>query len=176
MKQNKNNKSEKGNVYQMVTDKVIEQMQKGIIPWHRPWTGTGETINYVSRKPYSLLNQILLGREGEWLSFKQVKDLGGTIKKGAKAGMVVFYTKYTVSTGTKKNEDGEDEEIKVTEFRDIPVLRYYNVFHIDDCIGIESKIKENQPTETINPDERAEGIINAYVEREDTLKFHNDKP
>ena len=80
---------EKVNVYQMVTDRIIEELQKGIIPWHKPWSGAGLSnggaVNYVSRKPYSMLNQMLLGREGEYLTFKQIKDLGGNVKKGAKS-------------------------------------------------------------------------------------------
>lgn len=58
---------EKVNVYQMVTDRVIEQLEKGIVPWQKPWSGAGladgGAINYISRKPYSFLNQMLLGRE-----------------------------------------------------------------------------------------------------------------
>ena len=51
----------KMNVYELVTNKVMEQMKQGIIPWHRPWTGVADgAINYVTRKPYSLLNQMLL--------------------------------------------------------------------------------------------------------------------
>lgn len=52
----RNQETKKGfNVYQMVTDKVIEQMNKGIIPWYRPWNGVADgAINYVTRKPYSL--------------------------------------------------------------------------------------------------------------------------
>lgn len=75
-------------VYQMVTDRIIEEMQKGIIPWRRPWHGakaTGEdvAINYVTRKAYSLINQWLLGSvPGEYLTYKQVTDLGGKIRKG----------------------------------------------------------------------------------------------
>lgn len=58
-------------VYQMVTDRIIAEMEKGIIPWQKPWFGKeGSAINYVTRRPYSLLNQLLLGREGEWLTFK----------------------------------------------------------------------------------------------------------
>lgn len=68
----------KMNVYELVTNKVMEQMKQGIIPWHRPWTGVADgAINYVTRKPYSLLNQMLLGRDGEWLTFKQIKERGG---------------------------------------------------------------------------------------------------
>ena len=92
------------NVYQMVTDRVIEQMQQGIIPWHRPWTGAADgAMNYVTRRPYSLLNQLLLGRDGEWLTWKQIQDCGGKLKKGAKAGMVVYYGKFVAK---KEKEDG----------------------------------------------------------------------
>lgn len=164
----------------MVTDRIVEQLEKGIIPWQRPWSGLGlddgGAINYVSRKPYSLLNQMLLGKPGEWLTWKQLKERGGNIKKGAKAGIVVFYTKYTVAKRTEVDEDGEVEEISVTHLRDIPVLRYYNVFHIDDCEGIESKIVDVEANDTLEPIERAESVISDYLGREQGLKFVNDKP
>lgn len=161
----------KKSVYQMVTERVMEQMKQGIIPWHRPWTGTAGTINYVTRKPYSLLNQMLLQRDGEWLTFKQLTERGGKIKKGAKAGMVVFYTKFAYKKD-KQSEDG----IIITEEYEIPVLKYYNVFHIDDVDGIESKLDGTTPTETLQPVEAAEEIVNGYVQREQGLTFKNDEP
>jgi antirestriction protein ArdC len=168
---------ESRNVYQMVTDRVIEQMQQGIIPWHQPWTGAGllegGAINYVSRKPYSLLNQFLLGRDGEWLTFKQIQERKGRIKRGVKAHFVVFYQMNVKQETVKvKNEQGEIEER--TKEKCIPVLRYYNVFHIDECEGIESKVQqvEQQPENQLQPVERAEQVINSYVEREN-LKFNN---
>ena len=165
----------RNNVYQMVTDRVIEQMKKGIIPWHRPWIGTAGTINYVTRKPYSLLNQMLLAREGEWITFKQLKELGGSVKKGSKAGLVVFYGKYTYTIEeTEENEDGEEAPV-IKEYT-IPVLRYYKVFHISDCTGIESKMESKPVTVASEPIERAEEIINDYIEREEGLKFKNDEP
>ena len=161
----------KMNVYELVTNKVMEQMKQGIIPWHRPWTGVADgAINYVTRKPYSLLNQMLLGRDGEWLTFKQIKERGGSIKKGASAGMVVFYTKFAYTKDTRK-----DDGTIVAEEKEIPVLRYYNVFHISDCVGIESKM-DTQPKNETQPIERAEEIVNGYVTREQSLKLHNDTP
>ena len=155
------------NVYQMVTDRVIEQMQQGIIPWHRPWTGAADgAMNYVTRRSYSLLNQLLLGRDGEWLTWKQIQDCGGKIKKGAKAGMVVYYGKFVAK---KEKEDGTVEE------KEVPVLKYYNVFHLSDCTGIESKI-ENDVHTTIRPIDAAEDIINGYLSSEDAPRFHNDQP
>jgi antirestriction protein ArdC len=162
------------NVYQMVADKIVEQLNKGIIPWQRPWNGVttaeGGAINYCSRKPYSLLNQMLLMKGGEWLSFKQIQDLGGRIKKGEKGSFVVFYKQLTIKDG-KTESEAED----VNELKTIPLLRYYNVWHISQTEGIESKLpaqeEEPQP-EYLDEQER---IIEAYVQRSG-LKFHNDKP
>lgn len=163
------------NVYQLVTDRIVEKMKEGIIPWHQPWAGgLGEcaAINYVTRKPYSSLNQMLLGRAGEWLTFKQVKAAGGSIKQGEKGSMVVYY-QYGFDTKEERTdpETGEVKEHKVHV--DVPVLRYYNVWHISQCEGIESKLQpaEEAPASNNDPIESAEQAIKLYVEREDTLTF-----
>ena len=171
---------EKVNVYQMVTDRVIEQLEKGIVPWQKPWSGAGladgGAISYKTRKPYSLLNQMLLGREGEYLTFNQVKELGGNIKKGAKAGIVVFFTMTTNGKKKEIDEDGNEIITEVVNIHNHPILKYYHVFHIDDTEGIPSKIEEITPDDTLKPIERAENIINGYLSREKKLKFQNDKP
>ena len=169
------------NVYQMVTDRIVAQLEQGLIPWHKPWTGVGledgGAVNYVSRKPYSMLNQMLLGREGEYLTFKQIKERGGSIKKGAKAGVVVFFTTTTYTKREEVQEDGSTETVNVVKEHLMPVLKYYNVFHIDDCEGIESKIKvEEDAGPKISPIESAEKVLNGYVEREKELQFRNNIP
>lgn len=152
------------NLYEVVTNKIIEQLEKGVIPWHKPWTGGNGTINYVTRRPYSFLNSMLLGKDGEYLTFKQIKDLGGSVKKGAKSHMVVFFTMI------EKEKKDSEEETKV-----FPVLKYYRVFHLDDTTGIESKIKDGEkPENTLQPIEQADEVINAYVTREG-IKFTNNE-
>ena len=79
-------------VYQIVTDRILNLLELGEIPWHRPWcTVNGGAFNRISGKQYSLLNQMLLGKAGEWLTFGQVKQEGGCIRKGEKARMIVFW-------------------------------------------------------------------------------------
>lgn len=172
-KTKKENKS-KFNVYQMIADKIIEQMAKGIIPWQRPWTGVADgAVNYVTRKPYSLLNQMLLGKPGEYLSHKQVEELGGTVKKGAKSSIVTFYKQIVVAGKDGETATTPDETDKE---RLIPLLRFYHVFHIDDCEGIETKIKPDAEPVEHEPVKEAEDIISGYLKAEPSLKFHNDKP
>lgn len=150
-------------VYQIVTDRIIGELEKGIIPWHRPWVGSGECINYVTRKPYSVLNEMMLGATGEYLTFNQCKKLKGNIKKGAKSKTVVFF-EWVVKEEEKNGEKVVDK---------YPVLKYYNVFHLSDLEGIQSKLSESDFIKN-EPIEEAEKIVTDYNEREKTLKIYRN--
>ena len=77
------------NVYEMVTERIIKQLEQGTIPWQKPWGGVRSgAFNRISKRPYSLKNQLLLEHPGEYCSFQQWKSLGGHIKKGAKSEFV----------------------------------------------------------------------------------------
>ena len=146
----------KANVYEMVTARIIAELEKGNIPWKKPWTGVRSgAFNRVSKKPYSIINQILLQHTGEYATFKQWTDLGGHIRKGEKSEMVVFWKMF------EKEETNEDTGEK--EVRKIPMLRYYNVFHISQVDGVEPLVI---PFKEVEPIEAADKIIAEYVERE----------
>lgn len=161
------------NVYQMVTDRITAQLEQGNIPWRKPWTGVsadeGGAVNYVSRRPYSLINQLILGKPGEYLTWKQVDELGGKVRKGAKAGFVVFFKNITIQDKTFINPENGEPETKT-----IPLLRYYNVFHLDDVEGIDSKITRGEAPK-VQPLEAAEKAIADYLSRQPGLRFQNDK-
>ena len=100
---------------------------------------------------------MLLGRPGEYLTFRQCQEAGGKVKKGEKSSMVVFW----------KWIEQEDEE--TGETKEVPFLRYYNVFHIDQCEGIQPR--ENNP-HSPETDAEAESIIKRYTEREGLDVYH----
>lgn len=150
-------------IYAAVTERIIAQMEQGIIPWQKPWISTSKAISHATGKPYSLLNQMLLGRPGEYVTFKQCSEAGGHVKKGEKSSLVCFW----------KWIEQEDEE--TGETKEIPFLRYYSVFHIDQCEGITAKYT----TETAFPDcastvETAQDIITDYLGREGVKLTHNE--
>lgn len=92
------------NVYEMVTDRIIEQLENGVIPWEKPWTGVRDgAYNRVSKKSYSILNQMLLKHKGEYATFKQWQELGGHIRKGEKSEIIVFWKIYPIE---EIQEDG----------------------------------------------------------------------
>ena len=165
------------NVYQMVTDRIVNLMQQGIIPWRKPWhygaveTGEEQAISYTSRRAYSILNQWLLGEPGEYLTFNQIKERKGSIRKGEKSKFVVFFKS---ATYTEKDPETGEETL-----HSYPLLRYYNVWHINQTEGIESKCAapEAQPETPAGPEaiDAAEAVIAAYLAREIGLRFQNDK-
>lgn len=124
-------------------------------------------IGYESRRPYSALNQLLLGKPGEWLTWEQITSRGGKVKKGAKSQFVVFY-----QWVLNKVEDPETKEVKDESY---PILKWYQVFHIDDTEGIESRIEPVQADSTLSPIDTAEEVIRGYLGRETGLRFYNDK-
>lgn len=141
-------------VYDYVTQNIIEQLKQGTIPWQKPWRD-GVPINYITRKPYRGINLFLLPKSGEYLTFKQVEGLGGKVKKGSKAHMIVFW-KISKYEKEKKLSSGETRTEEVI----VPILRYYKVFHLSDVEGIESKLE----TFEHNSIESAEKIVNEYNE------------
>jgi len=150
------------NVYELVTNRIIEQLENNIVPWEKPWGGTLDgAFNRVSKKPYLILNQMLLKYGGEYASFKQWKDLGGHIRKGEKSEIVVFWKMYPI----KEKQDDETEIIKT-----IPLLKYINVFHISQVDGVEPL--KQKVTHDIEPIDKAEKILNDYWNRENITIEH----
>lgn len=150
------------NVYEMVTNRIIEQLENNIVPWEKPWSGTLDgAFNRVSKKPYSILNQMLLKYGGEYASFKQWQELGGHIRKAEKSEIIVFWKMYPI----KEKQDDGTEIIKT-----IPLLKYINVFHISQVDGVEPL--KQKVTHDIEPIEKAEKILNDYWNRENITIEH----
>ena len=146
-------------IYAEITNRIISEMETGVIPWQKPWVASGGCVSYATGKPYSLLNQMLLGRPGEYATYQQVQAAGGYVRKGEKAHMVVFW----------KFLQKEDEE--TGEVKEVPFLRYYNVFHIDQCEGLKAKHSKPLP-QTAEANQKAESIICDYLKTSGVSMTH----
>ena len=157
-------------VYQMVTDRIIAQIRSGVIPWQQPWAGGQQlAISYTTRKPYSFLNQLLLGKPGEWLTWNQIQAHGGNVRRGARSRFCVFYQELEPP---QPGEAGNNDDEPKRRF----ILRWYKVFHIDNTEGIESRCSVIVPDPSLSPIQAAEDAIREYLNREPGLKFINDQP
>ena len=169
-------KTSKQDAYQQITEKIIEAMKQGIVPWQRPWSG-GNGVGYVSHstgRAYSFLNAMLLmmaGKEpGEFITFKQCKEAGGHVKKGAKSTTIYFWKRlYFVEDKKDENgntildENGEPEKVEKTPI----CLKGYSVFALSDTEGVDPKYitsTEDSDDNAPDPVQSAEDIVNAYYQ------------
>ncbi|ACV63264.1 domain of unknown function DUF1738 [Desulfofarcimen acetoxidans DSM 771] len=141
-------------IYQMVTDEIIKKLEAGTIPWQQPWRDT-RAVNWKTQKPYRGINALLLDF-GEYLTFKQVQEAGGKVKKGAKSHIVVFWKWIEIE------KNGQLEKI--------PFLRYYRVFELSQTEGLKSRRKETETFEH-DPIEAAEKIIDESYQSRPRITF-----
>lgn len=136
-------------VYEIVQEKILEQISKGVIPWRRPWI-SGQAVSWKTQKPYRGINQFMLD-PGEYATFNQIAEAGGKVVKGAKGSIVVFW-----KMDEKENDEGEMESR--------PLLRYYKVFNVKtQTEGLNPK--QQEITFTHDPIESGEKIIALYINK-----------
>jgi antirestriction protein ArdC len=146
--------------YQVITDRLVAMLEAGTAPWKKSWAGaSGFPKNLISKKAYSGINTWMLHTSdyasSYFLTFNQAKELGGTVKKGEKGLPVVFTKQLPVKSVEVKTEKGTETMIDgKTGGR---MLRYYTVFNVEQCEGIEAP--DTGERHQHDPIETAEKII-----------------
>jgi len=141
------------NVYEIVTTRILDQLQKGTVPWRKPWsTITAGPRNLITNKPYRGINVFLLGAHRfaspYFLTFKQALDRGGVVKKGERGCPIVFWK-------WRDNEEDSAAESEHERKPAAPVLRYYTVFNVEQCEGVPSPaVETRRPFEPLPECER----------------------
>lgn len=120
--------------YQIVTNRILQALERGVVPWRKPWqTQAGPPCNAVSKRPYHGINLLLLSlasyQDHRWLTYKQAKDLGGFVKPGEQSAVAVFWKPWEVS-----DEEEASGEVKR---RQVSFLRFYNLFNVSQCEDLD---------------------------------------
>lgn len=127
-------KKETKDVYSMVTDRIIELLENGTIPWRKPWTEAGIPQNLISKRAYGGINVLLLNslnfRNNLFLTWNQIQDVGASVKKGEKGTFAVLQCK------TEKMVEKDGEEVLEKKY----ILRYYKLFNVGQCSNIPEKL------------------------------------
>jgi len=147
----------KSDIYEQVTDRIISQLEQGVVPWKSPYfSKVGFPRNFSTGRAYQGINVFLLGSlrftSPFFLTFIQAKELGGFVRKGERGSLVVKYGTYT------KQEDAApavEDEAETRRF-----LKAYTVFHASQIEGIEFPKPENLPELSITEKtDRAREIV-----------------
>lgn len=150
-------------VYDIVTERILAELEKGEVPWRKPWR-TRPPANLISKKPYRGINVFLLAFAGYgsqfWLTFRQAQALGGNVRRGEHGTKIVFWKCNTRET---ESADGEIEEHKSA------FLRYYTVFNLEQTEGLKALLRL-PPAFPIEPAEKiVKGMPNPPAFEQDSL-------
>lgn len=168
-------------LYAEVTNKIIGMIEQGVAPWRKTWSQYGLARNHATGHTYTGINMILMNTTPHpipyFMTFNQIQEQGGKIRKGAKAEMVIYFNVYykdendqTLSRQQASAAPEHGQEVQVLKF-----IKYYNVFNIADIEGIEFEIpevvlKENEQIE------RCEQIIANMPNRPELKQVNADQP
>jgi antirestriction protein ArdC len=145
-----NTSSTKLDVYEIVTNRIIELLEAGTVPWQKPWTESGVPMNLMSKRPYRSINLWLLLSlnydRNLFLTWDQLKKIGGSVNKDEHGHVVVFWK------SIKKEEEKESKAV--------PMLRYYKVFNIAQCRDIPAHLIPELVNLASDPILEAEAVVN----------------
>lgn len=146
--------------YQRVTDAIIAALDKGVVPWARPWeAGFAGPKSMATGKPYTGINVLLLGIAGFgssfWGTYKQITKHGGQVKKGSTGTTIIFW-KFIEKLDDDGNKTGER----------FPLLRTFNVFNADQAEWTDGLPEKFVPVEIkpkFAPLEAIKGLVGTFV-------------
>jgi len=159
-------------VAEILRDRIIALIDKGIIPWRRPWGVVGPARNAAGR-PYRGVNVWLLNGTREaagynrnaWATYRDVAFRGWTVRKGEHGTPVLFWKVNSRPKTVKDSATGEQHE----ETRRGFVMRYYAVFNLDQTTAPEGFAGAAVNQNATHAD--AQGIADAYLRREGSPAF-----
>lgn len=148
------------NTYDSITERIIQQLEQGVVAWHKPWaTYGGQTTaprNLISQKPYRGINALLTlvspYASPFWLTYKQAGSIGGHVNTGEKSTPIVFW-----KFGKEEQQEPDGE---ITTTKTWAMCRLYHVFNVEQCTlpGLDLG-KPELPDKTFNPIPGCEQVI-----------------
>jgi antirestriction protein ArdC len=132
---------------EQISNLFYNAIKNNTLMWQKEWSAaqiqTNLAHNPVTKTQYKGLNSLVLELTREekqynsstWLTFNQIKQLGGYVERGSKSVPIAFYTKHKLVE--KENNQGEKE--KVLEELKIPVFKKSSVFNLEQVRGIEKE-------------------------------------
>lgn len=142
-----------GDIYRLVTDRIIVALENGIPPWRRPWRNAQQGINTLmpvnslTGRDYSGVNVLLLWLAAEergftsdrWLTYNQAQEAGGQVRKGETATLAVIYRDWTKQAEDSNGNKLFDADGK-PQMETVPMLRQFPLFNVEQCDDLPDQV------------------------------------
>ena len=169
--------TEHQDVYERITARIVEQLEKGVRPWAQPWkSGEGGFKRPLRHNgiPYSGINVLMLwtvaferGFESRiWMTFRQAVELGAHVRQGEKGALVVYANRITK---TETTDAGVEEE------REIPYLKGYVVFNTDQIEGLPEHYYAKPPPKFENNVQRIDHAEKFFASTGADIRQHGGR-
>lgn len=158
--------SERFDLYQAVTDQILEAMERGVCPWKQTWTPLGGCPRNIRGRFYRGINALLLAMQAAchgwthpvFLTFNQAREMGGMVRKGERSSLVVFW-----KTSVPEEYAAHPQSCPPDKRR--WMLRYYRVFNVAQVDGLPPQALPVIPDNGLSPIEECEAIVAAMPQR-----------
>jgi antirestriction protein ArdC len=132
------------NIYQTVTDRILRQLESGVVPWRKNWT-TGLPKSLSTGREYRGINVVILGTaeytSRYWVTYRQALQLGGHVRKGERATPVIYWKWRTPEEMEKRRRaSGKDSVAPCVPF----VSAVFNLDQVDGIEGPEDDVPNRQ--------------------------------
>lgn len=143
-----------GDIYRLVTDRIIVALENGTPPWRRPWRNAQQGINTLmpvnalTGRGYSGVNVLLLWLAAEergftsdrWLTYNQAREAGGQVRKGETATLAVIYRDWTKQAEDSNGNKLFDADGK-PQMETVPMLRQFPLFNAEQCDALPDQVR-----------------------------------
>lgn len=136
-------------IFTQITKIFLEALKNGAPPWRKPWSQSspapGFPVNAATERRYSGINITILWaaaiargfEQDRWLTFNQVSNAGGRVKKGEKGTTAVLFKNINIERKTTIDEDEEERALHCE--RHYKIARAFTLFNVEQCTGLPKK-------------------------------------
>ncbi len=148
-------------IYQLVTDRILQQLATGTIPWRKTWA-TGLPKSLTTGKEYRGINILLLNSTGHqsryWITYREAQRRGGHVRKGERSTPVIFWKWRTPEEMAKQRAKTGKESVA-------PCVPFVSaVFNLEQVEGI-ARPADDLETETTATIDTATQLFEAIPDR-----------
>lgn len=132
-------RKQSGSRYLEVTDRIVEALEKGVVPWERPWI-CGQPRNAESGRRYRGVNRLLLDftalemgfSSSGWLTYAAARRLGGYVRRAEQGTLVIYYERFEKQ---RPAEPSWDQEV---DNQYLYLAKNFFLFNLDQIDGLDA--------------------------------------
>lgn len=159
------------NIYATVTDRILKQLEQGVVPWRKTWA-SGLPKSLTTGREYRGINILILGNSEfnsrYWVTYREAMRLGGHVRRGEKATTVIYWHWRTEKDLERlRQKTGKDDFAPCVPFANA-------VFNLEQVEGVHPP-KDDIPLTCLNSNELADQVLAMMPDKPEITHARTDR-